>query len=332
LLREQLAEQILPDGGHFERSPMYHCRVVYVLSLLDNLNREELSGRVRPLLRSAVGAMKQMCHPDGEIALLNDSAFGIYSSPVQLAEYAGDGAAAAKGAFALPQTGYFGWRGADGDYIICDAGAIGPDHQPGHAHGDMLSFELSLDGQRVIVDSGVSGYVPGAMRDYCRSTRAHNTLEIDGQDQCEFWGAFRVARRGTVSDVKWMPRGDGFELSAAHDGYARLPGAPIHRRKFRWDEHGRLEVWDSVESTASHRMVSRLHLHPDCRAEQVAANEARVRYPRGELRIAFGGNGQLNIEQSHYCPGFGQCVANAALAFAVEGSGRQEISFVVERV
>jgi uncharacterized heparinase superfamily protein len=28
ILREQIAEQVLPDGMHFELSPMYHCRVI----------------------------------------------------------------------------------------------------------------------------------------------------------------------------------------------------------------------------------------------------------------------------------------------------------------
>ena len=107
--------------------------------------------------------------------------------------------------FALRDAGYYGARGS-GHYVVCDAAPIGPDYQPGHAHGDLLSFELSLAGRRVIVDAGVHGYDGDPLRAWCRSTRAHNTVEIDGEDQCEFWGTFRVARRARPRDVVWTPR------------------------------------------------------------------------------------------------------------------------------
>ena len=48
----------------------------------------------------------------------------------------------------MPDTGYYGARSADGHYVVCDAAPIGPDYNPGHAHGDLFSFELSLGGHR----------------------------------------------------------------------------------------------------------------------------------------------------------------------------------------
>ncbi len=81
------------------------------------------------------------------------------------------------------------------DMMVIDCGAIGPDYQPGHAHCDTLSYELAIDGRRVIVDSGVHDYEPTQHRAYARSTPAHNTVVIDGQEQSEMWGVFRVARR-----------------------------------------------------------------------------------------------------------------------------------------
>ncbi len=321
LLQEQVAEQMLPDGGHFERSPMYHSRVVYALAMLRNLGCDALDRLVdRPLVR-AVDALKLMCHPDGQIALLNDSAFGIYNEPSALCDYAGSPASDTVGNFALPDTGYYGVRTADGSYLICDAGPIGPDYLPGHAHGDMLSFELSLRGQRVIVDSGVYDYVPGPMRQYCRSTRAHNTVEIDGSDQCEFWGAFRVARRGHVRDVRWAPLADGFELAAEHDGYARLRGWPIHRRRFRWHNPGRLLIRDQITGSSAHSFVSRLHLHPDCTIVKTTANRVVVGYSGGSFAVQFSGEGHLSVEDSIYCPQFERKVSNQAIAWSGQMSG-----------
>ena len=123
-------------------------------------------------------------------------------------------------------------------------------------------------GRRVVTDSGVHGYEGDPLRDWCRSTRAHNTVEIDGQSQCEFWSVFRVGRRARPRDVRFEPRADGFRLSAWHDGYQRLPGAPRHQRRFLWHPRGVLLVRDEIASGRPVTARSRLHLHPDCVVEE----------------------------------------------------------------
>jgi len=333
ILAEQLPEQVLADGGHFERSPMYHSRVLYLTLALINSGEPELMELVAPTAARMLDALRPMCHPDGQIALFNDSALGIYNEPQELLQYAVQLPVLPQppdfppqGPFALPETGYYGARSRDGDYVICDAGPIGPDYLPGHAHGDMLSFELTLRGHRVIVDSGVYDYVPGEMRAYCRSTRAHNTVEIEGQDQCEFWGAFRVARRGRPSSVTWQVDDDGFRLSAEHDGYRRLAGGPRHTREFTWQSSGfgtleRLTIKDDIVSFAPVRAVSRLHLHWSCQIATISSqNWVEVTYPAGRFSIRFFGEGTLSTEPSWYCPEFGKKIPNQAITFAFSES------------
>jgi uncharacterized heparinase superfamily protein len=308
-LERELPEQILPDGVHFERSPMYHARAVQVLAQLVATGVPDLVACVADPLARAKVALAKLCHPDGEIALLNDAAFGIARHPGDLLDQP-----ARDGAYALRDAGYYGARAA-GHYIVCDAAPIGPDYQPGHAHGDLLSFELSLAGQRVIVDAGVHGYDGDPLRAWCRSTRAHNTVEIDGQDQCEFWSTFRVARRGRPRDVAWTARPGGFSLSAWHDGYDRLRGQPRHAREFRWYDDGVLLVRDRVTSSRPALAVSRLHLHPDCAIEEISGLLARIRHPGGRFAVAFAGAGRLAEEASTYCPEFGRSLDARALAF-----------------
>jgi uncharacterized heparinase superfamily protein len=284
ILERELPEQILADGGHFERSPMYQLRLAYALACLANAGDASLAERVAEPLARLRRAAAYLCHPDGEIALLNDSAFGIANPPGDLIE-----AEVRPGPFALPQTGYYGARSGAGHYVICDAAPIGPDYLPGHTHGDIFSFELSLGGRRVVVDAGVHGYEADALRSYCRSTRAHNTVEVEGQDQCEFWAAFRVARRGRPRDVAWRPLDAGFELEGWHDGYERLRGRPGHRRRFRWHDAGVLLVRDTVRAGVPVAVRSRLHLHPDCELVSLDERSARVRHPGGQCAIAFDG-------------------------------------------
>ncbi|MFC1601332.1 heparinase II/III-family protein [Candidatus Sumerlaeota bacterium] len=197
---------------------------------------------------------------------------------------------------------------------------IGPDYIPGHAHGDIFSFELSLKGHRVITDSGVRDYQPGPMRDYCRSTKAHNTVEIEGQDQCEFWGTFRVARRGRPLDVAWRPSVRGFRLAGRHDGYRRLRGAPEHQRTFNWNKPDDLAVTDEITSARHVTAISRLHLHPSCQVEDISKTHALISYPAGKFEIRFTGPGQLSQEESFYSPEFGVLEKRTALAFSAHGA------------
>jgi uncharacterized heparinase superfamily protein len=294
---------------------MYQARVVAVLAALEKTGCAPVVQRVRTPLARMRSALAALTHPDGDIALLNDSAFGIANPASELA------APAPPGPFALPQTGYFGARSESGDYVVCDAAPIGPDYLPGHAHGDIFSFELSLRGRRVIVDAGVSGYEADEARAWCRSTRAHNTVEIDGEDQCEFWAAFRVARRGRPRDVTWEACGAGFALEGWHDGYERLASRARHRRRFRWHPEGVLLVRDTVTARRPVRAASRLHLHPDCEIRLDGASGARVSFPGGSFRVAFAGEGEFAVESSTWHPEFGVVRQNRALAFHARGPG-----------
>ncbi|MEA1927582.1 MAG: alginate lyase family protein, partial [Candidatus Auribacterota bacterium] len=328
IVTPEVREQILSDGMHFERSPMYHLRFVYTLLLLMRFGREDLRETLRGAAGSMFSALQYLIHPDGGIALFNDSAFGIYNQPADLIDLWENETGRSieedntlpVGNWALPEAGYYGFRDGDGNYLICDAGPIGPDYLPGHAHGDIFSFELSLKGKRVIVDSGVYEYKEGRMRDYCRSTRAHNTVGIASQDQCEFWGAFRVARRGHPRDIVWQPSADGFVLSGRHDGYRRLAGGPTHYRKFIWRAPGSLEVRDRVESRRPVEAISRIHLHPDCLIKSHQGNRIEITYSGGRFTIIFVGSGEIIIEDSFYCPEFGRRLDNKVINFISSGT------------
>lgn len=321
LLAAQLREQILADGGHFERSPMYQARVVQLLAALASCGDPRLAALVTEPLRRSLAALGRLVHPDGGIALLNDSALGIQPTyEALLHALSGPSPAPEEGAFALPESGYYGAREPDGRYLVCDAGPIGPDYLPGHAHGDLFSFELSLGGERVIVDAGVFGYDADELRRYCRSTAAHNTVEVEGRDQCEFWAAFRVGRRGRPRDVVFEALDDGFRLAGWHDGYLRLQSRARHARELRWYAGGLLLVRDRVEARRPVRCVSRLHLAPGCELLERHERGVHLRHPGGELRVAFAGEGSLSVEPSRYCPEFGRCLEGTALCFSHRAS------------
>lgn len=331
LLRRELEEQFLADGGHFERSPTYHA--LLTRGLLDLVNvlpesdplREHLLGRL-PAILQFTAALR---HPDGEIALFNDAAFGIAPRPDAVLDYAarlGLGAPAAE-TMSFPESGYHVWRRGS-DAIVVDAGPIGPDYLPGHGHGDIFSFELSLDGRRAVVDGGTSTYEVGTERDWVRSTRAHNTVEIAGTDQCEFFSAFRVGRRGRPRDVTTSVSEEGLHVAGWHDGYRRLPGRPIHHRELAFVPPGVLVVWDTVESGRPQSAVSRLRFPPGAQVRPVSPLTFSVQIEGRELVLrAFGAD--PGIEADHYSPRFGERLPCPVLALR-KGSA-PEFGFVLAR-
>jgi uncharacterized heparinase superfamily protein len=327
----ELGEQFLLDGGHFERSPMYHALLLHGLLDLVNLLPDDDEQRVRLVERlpSLLHFLAGMTHPDGEIALFNDAAFGIAPQPAQLFEYAarlGFGVpAAASGSF--PETGYHVWR-SGGDALVVDAGPIGPDYLSTHAHGDIFSFELSLDGRRLVVDGGTSTYAEGPERDWVRSTRAHNTVEIAGEDQCEFFGAFRVGRRGKPRDVVARAAPEALHVSGWHDGYRRLRGRPVHHRELAYLREGALLVWDTVEGAAESATVSRVRFAPGVAVVLEGANSASVE--AGGERLALGSfGGALTLEPDHYAPRFGE--RQPCLVLALRKGPQHEFGFVLAR-
>jgi uncharacterized heparinase superfamily protein len=287
---------------------MYHGQLM--LGLLDLLNlappddpHARLVRRRMPGLLRFVAALQ---HPDGRIALFNDAAFDIAPEPAALLAYAArlGFEAPLPGGGSFPQSGYHVWRDG-GDALIVDAGPIGPDYQPSHGHGDMFSYELSLGGRRVVVDGGTSTYEAGPERDTERSTRTHNTVTLAGADQCEFFGAFRVGRRGRPRDVTAEVTAQGLHVAGWHDGYRRLPGRPVHHREIEMTPDRVLVVWDTVEPAAAGEAVTRVRFAPGTRVSLETPERAVVETGGLALALrAFGG--EFAVEDGHYAPRFGE--------------------------
>ena len=326
LIARELHEQVLPDGGHFERSPMYHALFLEDLLDLVNLLRarvDVLPARHRGLVDELVGCvgrmrrwLRAMVHPDGGLAFFNDCAFGVAPDPDELEAYArrlelGPALAPGEGAEVLADSGYV--RLSRGPaVVICDVGELGPRYLVGHAHADSLSFEASAFGERWIVNSGTSLYGESAERLRQRGTAAHNTVEVDGCDSSEVWSGFRVARRAHPRDLDVREDGGAFVVRCAHDGYLRLPGKVRHHREWRIDA-GALDVVDRLDGSFESARAA-LHLAPDVHIEDAGT---QLRLGPFRLRATVRG-GRVRCEDATWHPEFGRTVPNTCLRAAFE--------------
>ncbi|MER9052096.1 heparinase II/III family protein [Mesorhizobium sp. M0923] len=339
ILRTQLPEQILPDGGHFELSTMYHA-----LALEDVLDLINLFGMF-PQIRSADAQMlltvlpayaqamrrwlASMSHPDGGFAFFNDAAFGVAPSPQELNAYAdrlGLGQQQIQtGTILLPDTGYIRLN-AGPCVALIDAARIGPDYQPGHAHADTLSFELSFGTKRLLVNTGTSAYGSGAERLRQRGTAAHNTVVVAGENSSEVWAGFRVARRAFPFGLRVEDQGGGTVVTCSHDGYMRLEGKPVHQRILEFGPAG-ATVLDSVKG-GSHAAEARFHFHPDWTIATVGdgkcgtATIADGQFVKWEVEC-----GEPRLDKSSYHPEFGVALPATCLAVNLS-SGRSRVRFI----
>ncbi len=343
ILDREVAEQFLPDGGHFELSPMYHATLLWDVCDLVNLAQvvdlPELNARKQSwqkVIEMGLDWMQVMSHPDGEIAFFNDAAIGISPNLAQLRAYAAAlGVATELAPRAtdvqwpqvrhLPESGYCRVEMPDHCVALLDVARVGPDYLPGHAHADTLSFELSLFGQRVLVNSGTSCYGNDAERLRQRSTAAHNTVVVNGENSSEVWGGFRVARRAYPIGVQVLKHPDAVRIEGCHNGYQRLTGKNVHCRSWIFDANS-LTIEDSVQGPFTDA-VAYFHLHPDVRVDVMQMRQGQVVLQLGpgqHVTFAVEG-GRLELANGSWHPQFGTTVPNSCLAVHFEKSSIKTI-------
>lgn len=293
-LAQQLAIQVLPDGGHYERSPMYHLIVLNLVAetvaCLQNAGwsiPDTISEPLHRMLKFAE-TIRLSC---GLFPLWNDAAYDI-ANPLDeiaswvrqlLAQSSTDMTDAlherllqASGTYQaasiptqtsvttsslLPDSGYYILRNATGIELTFDCAPPCPHELPPHAHADCLTIDLYCKGQPVIVDTGTSEYSSGTIRSYERSTLAHNTVAIANQNQSEIWGSFRVGRKAQPNNVQSGTFQEWQWVSAAHNGYAHPPLKAWHQR---WVGLGTkaIVILDRLETALATEYTSRLHFAP----------------------------------------------------------------------
>ena len=308
--KAECKEEILPDGMHFELSPMYH-KIIFegmlrVAIALREAGRQdtEIEAYLQPMLDVAYS------FEDGldRVPLFNDGGNNVAKSLDALV-------ATAKNYFKL--TPHFqGCLKESGFYIfektvhghrwklVVDAGQPGPKYIPGHAHCDAMSFELFRDGKPVVVNCGTYAY-QCKERSFFRSTAAHNTVMVDGVEQSQYWGAFRLAKRSSVRVISADENGIYMEMTDQK--------GEIVKRQITFIDN--LIITDK----ADRKIDSFLHF--------LTEPEARDRVLFGDgLKVYYGDNMEVKIERQLFAEDYGEKRDIYAVRFAGNGMISVQIS------
>lgn len=258
ILEEQLQEQIMNDGAHFELSPMYHQIVFFrLLELIDwykKWNRKE-EVFLRFLFANAMRMrswLASISFSNGDIPHFNDSAIDIAYSTPWLLNYSN--ALEVKTIdFSLDSSGYRSYKYANYECKV-DVAQIGPQYQPGHGHADTLSFIFYYKNKPLFVETGTSTYQINNVRLNERSTSAHNTVTVNGMNQSNVWSGFRVAQRAKTYIINEGKN----TLTAKHNGYRKI--GVTHIRSFEFNEYDVVLV-DTIRGRSGTKNQLHLHLH-----------------------------------------------------------------------
>ena len=297
ILKKECKRQILEDGAHFELSLMYQKIIIEDLLLIYKICKEDW---IKDYLTKMVNATASLENGFNRIPLFNDAGDNVtkpISSLIKACEEEFGYHQSLTNIF--PNSGYYKLY-SDDIAVMIDAGIVGPSYNPGHAHCDCLSFELFKNNQPILVNSGTYQY-QGEFRSLFRSTKAHNTLMVDGREQSECWGEHRVAKR--------IRRVDGSLIDNRFEGsYTNIRGN-CHSRLITLED-GVLKVADKTTHTKNGLVVkSYLHLAPGYEYVDGAIKGFGASFPLSTIECG------VSILDSIYSPEFGLLEKNKCLVF-----------------
>lgn len=347
ILDQQLIEQFKQDGGHYELSPMYHAILIWdvcdLICLAQSSNSKALLCRVDnwlAIVEAGIIWMQAMVHPDREISFFNDSAFSIGPTLDQLETYANNlGIVICEpqreteefwSHKLLQDTGFVCvFDGSLKHKAILDIGQIGCSYQPGHAHADTLSFELSLFGQRLFVNSGTSTYEDNSLRHYQRGTAAHNTVQVDEKNSSEVWSGFRVASRARPGPIEISSSPECLVVNGYYTSYFSVLRGPKVSRKWQFLPAS-VRIEDSINGNFKHA-VARLHCSPDVCVESVNG-QLLLNMADGKIIFLTSKNAsKIIVKEGFWYPRFGEAVANKRIELEFEGDSLSvELSWELE--
>lgn len=339
ILSACVREQVLPDGVHYERSPVYQDLVLELL--LVALETAAARGVAPPpgvedAARRLAVASEELLLPDGAPVRWRDGAPGLALPRAALATWAARRAGPLPprrvGSRTFPHGGLAILEAEGGALTLVGAPPC-PRDLPAHGHADALAFEWVDRGVRIVGAAGTAAYAAGPDRDRDRRPGAFAGLLVDGAPSADPYGAFRVGARGFVRHLE-VGAARGWVHAAAH---ASFPGTGVVvRRLVARTPRGAVVVLDEAVGPGA-SCTAFAPLHPDAVAEvegegarvvlgdrvvRVVAPGGRVEAVPGVAAVAMGATRPrtvLRIERGAPGP------CRHALAF-VPGDGRAEVS------
>lgn len=324
----EISRQFLADGAHFERSPMYHKKM---LEVVKDIKKEaeylvkqpflapSLIEELAKLLKISVSKLpliekwlELMTFPDGMISQFGDSekTQGIKPKSYDIN-------------MLLEPSGYF-VRHCGDNSLILNCGEPAPIFQPRHSHCDILSYELAIKGHRVIIDSGSNSYENETLRQIARESESHNIPMVQHHEQSDIWGSFSMGKRAKVTERSYNYEENKL-LIKIEDQF----GQKFERELFFYPQ--KIEIKDSlIKRRIEGNLVSLVHLAPNI-VPQITENKNNERTIDCQMtnvtKFSIITKGKVRIEDYLYFPEMGKTIGGKVLILSNKES--EALNYVI---
>ncbi len=226
--------------------------------------------------------------------------------------------------------------------LLIDSAELGFTNIAAHGHADALSFAMRLNDIDLFVDTGTYDYFSyPEWRNYFRKTCAHNTVEVDGQDQSVMQGPFMWAQHANTTCIEWSPNEVGGTFMGRHDGYKRFDDPVTHLRKLNLDGvQQSLQIVDTIKAKAPHKIAIYFHLSEYCEVIHVEDNVCTINMPSGEVHLTIdkdldiqtvvGNTAQLEPGPGWLSRGYHQKIPVTTIIARGQFAGNHEFSCLLE--
>jgi len=221
-----------------------------------------------------------------------------------------------------------GWSSTS-NYVLFDCGPHGMANC-GHAHADALAIDLAAKGRTLLVDPGTFTYTGAKeMRNWFRSSAAHNALTVDGQSSSIpadtfFWKTITACER-----LAWIEQPRFTFVAGRHRGYEQLSRPGIHTRSILFLKRDYWIVRDRVELAGKHRVDLWFHFDSGT-SPVVREDELGQSVHENGLKISsFAPGGRWTKEEGWVSHCYGERAPAPVCVFTVMAEGAFEIITVL---
>jgi heparinase II/III-like protein len=223
------------------------------------------------------------------------------------------------------------------NYMLFDCGPHGQANC-GHAHADALAFEVAANGRTLLVDPGTYTYTgKKELRDWFRSSAAHNTLTVDGRSSSVSAGPFSWKSIASSERLAWISRERFDYVVGTHDGYVSSPQPAIHVRSILFLKHDYWVIRDRLKSAGERSVDLWFHFDPASEPliEVAAGQDAFIAENTGEAGLdvrAFAENARWRREDGWVSHCYAQKeAARVYVLSALLGDARNIVSLMLPR-
>jgi Heparinase II/III-like protein len=149
---------------------------------------------------------------------------------------------------------------------------------PTHRHADDFSFEWFEHGRKILSGGGKYAYTRVEWQSYFKSTRAHNTIEVDGLD-------FSTRQKDAYGDAVTVAEQTSEGITVIMQVYHDQPDLQVgHRREIYYRPGEELRIKDTVGSSRPRVYVQWHHF---ARADELSGADGRFQLDDGGMRVAL---------------------------------------------